>query len=398
MKSFRLELSAPERRAVEFLKRVFGGKKAAPAAQDAAPASAPTPTPNAAPAAAQPAPEILPAPVAAKPIAPVAPVPALPVLPASSALTPKLATLVEGTVKVRLSALAESWPEPVQRDISQFGWADAWISLPMDRLEPAMKTGKVVFKWGELIEWLDGSSDTVATSYCETVLALPLKVVAPLFVAQRRPTLVQKQIVVDDKVPNLFGILGQPIPPVPENPPPAPEPDSEPDLWSESEEVVSAPPPTRYAQAPVAPAPVVPIVPSVPVETTASTDPLGRILGQPTKAEWSPEEITQRINTLPGVSGSLIAMSDGFLVAGALPAPLKSETMAAFLPQIFGRLSNYSGEIQLGALTALTLRAGPAPVTIFKTGGIYLTVMGKPGDTLPDAVLHQVAAELAKRN
>jgi predicted regulator of Ras-like GTPase activity (Roadblock/LC7/MglB family) len=336
-------------------------------------------------------------------------------------LAPELSALVDGTVNVRLSALCEFWPDPVRRDIAQFNWENAWLSLPMDRLEPAMKTGKVVFKWGELIEWLEGSSDPVATSHCETTLELPLKVVAPLFLAQQRTPIVQKSVVVDQKVPNLFAAMGKEIAPVPENPPAEPEAAPEPDLWSESEEIVSAPPPIRYAQraplshpapaAPVVPAPSVvppapvaippraitpaPVAPGAP-ETPA--DPLDRIFGQPANGEWSPEEITRRINTLPGVSASLIAMSDGFLVAGTLPPPLKSETMAAFLPQIFGRLSNYSGEIQLGPLTALTLRAGPAPVTIFKTGALYLTVLGKPGGTLPDALLHQVAAELAKRN
>ena len=91
-------------------------------------------------------------------------------------------------------------------------------------------------------------------------------------------------------------------------------------------------------------------------------------------------------------------MSDGFLVAGALPPPLKSETMAAFLPQIFGRLAHYSTEIQLGPLAALTLQAGRTPCTIFKTGALYLAVLGKPGESLPDAILLRVAGELAKRN
>jgi predicted regulator of Ras-like GTPase activity (Roadblock/LC7/MglB family) len=91
-------------------------------------------------------------------------------------------------------------------------------------------------------------------------------------------------------------------------------------------------------------------------------------------------------------------MSDGLLVAGDLPPPLKSETMAAFLPQIFGRLAHYSAEIQLGPPSALTLLAGQTPCTIFKTGALYLAVLGKPGETLPDALLQRVAGELAKRN
>jgi predicted regulator of Ras-like GTPase activity (Roadblock/LC7/MglB family) len=360
MKSFRLTLSAPERRAVGFLKRVISPGKAAPPAQTAVLAPAPVATETAeVPVAIVKAPALV---LATPIISPSVPEVSIPQAPAP------VSTPAPALVTTQLSALCETWPEPVRRDIAQFNWENASVSLPMDRLELAMKTGRVAFKWGDLIQWLDNSTGTVATSHCETVVQLPLKVIAPLFMAQQRTPVAQKNVVVDHKVPNLFAMAGQPVAPVP--PPPASAP-----------EVIAAPP-----------APVAPVVPDAP------TDPLGRIFGQPAKDEWSPQEITQRINALPGVSASLIAMSDGFLVAGSLPAPLKSETMAAFLPQIFGRMSNYSGEIQLGPLTALTLQAGQSPVTIYKTGALYLTVMGKPGDTLPEALLHQVAEELAKRN
>jgi predicted regulator of Ras-like GTPase activity (Roadblock/LC7/MglB family) len=236
----------------------------------------------------------------------------------------------------------------------------------MNRLETAMKTGRVVFTWGELIQWLDVSSATVSTPHQQTSLELPLKVIAPLFMSQQRAPVVQKNVVVGDNLPDLFAVPAKP------SAPPAPVP------------------------APAAPVPQV--AAPVPVAAVAPVDVLGEIFGHPEKKEWSPQEITQKINALPGVAASLIAMSDGFLVAGGLPPPLKSETMAAFLPQIFGRLAHYSGEIQLGALTSLTLLAGQTPCTIFKTRALYLAVLGKPGETLPDVLLQRVAGELAKRN
>jgi predicted regulator of Ras-like GTPase activity (Roadblock/LC7/MglB family) len=295
-------------------------------------------------------PAAAPLPVAAQ--KPAAPAPATaPPVPGKGALT------------VRLAALCESWPEPVRQEIAQLNWNGASVSLPMSRLEAAVKGGRVVFAWGELIEWLDVSSAAGATRHRETPLELPLKVIVPLFMAQRPIPGPRKHLAVGENVPNLFPAPGQPT--APAVPPPAPVP------------------------APIA-------APAIVAATPA--DVLGEIFGQPGRKDWSPEEITQKINGLPGVAGSLMAMNDGFVVAGALPPPLKSETMAAFLPQIFGRLAHYATEIQLGAPAALTLLAGQTPCAIFKTGALYLAVLGKPGEPLPEALLLRVAGELAKRN
>jgi predicted regulator of Ras-like GTPase activity (Roadblock/LC7/MglB family) len=257
------------------------------------------------------------------------------------------------TLTAPLSALYEFWPESVRQDIAQSHWNDASVALPVNRLESAMKTGRVDFTWGEVIQWLDVSSTNISSLHRETPLEFPLKVITPLFMSQRPASVTRKKIAVGENIPNLFAVPGQP-------PGPA---------------------------APASPAPAA-VPPNV----------LGEIFGQPAKKEWPPQEITQTINALPGVAASLIAMGDGFLVAGDLPPPLKSETMAAFLPQIFGRAAHYAGEIQLGPLTALTLLAGQTPCRIFKTGALYLAVVGKAGETLPDTLLQRVAGELAKRS
>ncbi|HZM05860.1 MAG TPA: roadblock/LC7 domain-containing protein, partial [Candidatus Saccharimonadales bacterium] len=122
------------------------------------------------------------------------------------------------------------------------------------------------------------------------------------------------------------------------------------------------------------------------------------VLAAPARDEWSPQEIIKKIEALPGVAGSLIVTSDGLMVTGNAPPPLKAETMAAFLPQLFGRVGQYAGEIQLQPLSALTLMAGETRCAIFKTGKLYLAVVGRPGQTLPDALLQCLAEELAKRN
>ncbi len=261
-----------------------------------------------------------------------------------------------GVLTVRLSALYEFWPEPVRQDIAQSNWQDASVALPMNRLDSAMKTGRVVFTWGELIQWLDVPSTAAPSPQRETALELPLKVMVPLFMPQRPAPVAQKKIIIGENIPNLF----------------------------------ATPAPKAAAAAK--------IVPPVAAVAAKPADALGEIFGQPAKSEWSPQEITQKINALTGVAASLIAMGDGLLVAGQLPPPLKSETMAAFLPQLFGRAANSSGEIQLGPLSALTLLAGQTRCAIFKAGALYLAVLSKPGAALPDALLQRVAAEMAKRS
>ncbi len=296
-----------------------------------------------------------PTPIAPRPAPVASPKPAAPV-PVSAPQAPGSDTLT-----VPLSALYEFWAEPVRQDIAQFNWNDASVCLPMNRLGAAMKTGRVVFTWGELMQWLDVPAASPASLHRETSLELPLKVIAPLFMAQRKAPAVQKTITVADNIPDLFAGLGKP-----------------------SSQTAPAPAPEAVSM----PTMVVPGPPNV----------LGEIFGQPAKREWSPQEITQKINALPGVAASLLAMSDGLLVAGELPPPLKSETLAAFLPQMFGRMNHYAVETQLGPLTALTLLAGQTPCAIFKAGALYLAVLGKPGATLPEALLQRLAVELAKRN
>jgi len=325
--------------------------------------------------------------------------------PASSPVAPKpsAAQFGEATVTVRLSALYEFWPAPVRQEIAQSNWNDVSVLLPLNRLDTALKTGRVIFTWGELIQWFDVSPGSVSSPHLESSVELPLKVIAPLFISQRSASVVQKKIAVGENIPNLFSSPAKSVWQA------APEPMRAPVSAPAPSPVPAAPAPTPVPIIPVrvhAPAPVSEavtespreIVPPLPAAATAPVNVLGEVFGQSAKNEWSPQEITQQVNALPGVAASLIAMSDGLLVAGDLPAPLKSETVAAFLPQMFGRQAHYSSEIQLGSLTALTLLAGQNRYAIFKTGALYLAVLSKPGAPLPDALLQRVAGELAKLN
>ncbi|HXR07644.1 MAG TPA: roadblock/LC7 domain-containing protein, partial [Candidatus Acidoferrum sp.] len=253
---------------------------------------------------------------------------------------------------VALSAVSESWPAPVLQAIGEFQLQSGTVFLPMSRLEAGLKAGRVEFTWGEVCHWLQPAPPDDFLANREVAVELPLKVVAPLFLARRRPGAARKMTGaanVSDHIPALFG---------------------------------------RAAGGPGTAASA----------TAAAGGGLGEVFGLPGRTEWTPPEICRRICGLEGVAGSLLAMSDGLAVAAQLPAGLNAETVAAFLPQLFGRVSQSAGEMQLGPVTSVALAAGQGRCAIYKAGKLYLAVLGHAGATLPEGMLGRIAAELAKSN
>jgi predicted regulator of Ras-like GTPase activity (Roadblock/LC7/MglB family) len=96
--------------------------------------------------------------------------------------------------------------------------------------------------------------------------------------------------------------------------------------------------------------------------------------------------------------GVLLAMSDGLLVISHTPPSIKAETIAAFLPQMFGRMNQYAKELALGPLHQLTLGVDSGQWNVFKADAIYFAVLGKRSETLPLNLLAQVAAELSSQS
>ncbi len=340
----------------------MGAKPAAPAPPP--PGVAPAPKAPVTPIAPKPAPAP-PAPVSAAPSAP-APVAARPATP--------------GMVQVPLSEIMGEWPDPVRQEIAHGEWDLSLVVIPVSELEAGMKTGQVVLTWGQLRRWLQPPSGSVPSPNDETPVELPLKVIAPLFIGARAPT-AQRKVNLAGDIPDVFTGLkkdaGQARPAAP-----APTP-------------AAAPIP---ATAPTPAAPVPAPAPAPAVSHAPRPDGLGIIFGQPLKSEWHPPEIVQKICGFTGVVGCVIMTADGLLIAGQVPATQKAEMLASFLPQIFGRTAQYSAELQMGGLNAMLLFTGDTPCAIFKAGKLYLGVTGRAGESLPEALLLRVAAELAKRN
>jgi predicted regulator of Ras-like GTPase activity (Roadblock/LC7/MglB family) len=111
----------------------------------------------------------------------------------------------------------------------------------------------------------------------------------------------------------------------------------------------------------------------------------------------TPNEIVNKAATLAGVGGALIALPDGLLVAAKIPADMNADTLAAFLPQIFGRVSQSTRELRMGDLNNLNFTVGLVPWKIFRVGAIYFAAFGVAGQPLPGAQLAGIAAELDRK-
>jgi predicted regulator of Ras-like GTPase activity (Roadblock/LC7/MglB family) len=286
---------------------------------------------------------------------PSSPLPFVAQRPAISLVVEAVRPPTDETVRVGMESVSEPWPEAVQQELAQLNLGSAAMWIPVSRLEPGVKTGRVVFTLAELCGWI--SPPVPPPAHGESQVELPLKVIAPLFLAKHRATSPRAMVSVGEEVPDLFsaGLI----------------------------QLAAATPATAPAAA--APAPAKP----------GEADVWGGVFQQPVNSELNPQEMAQKILSLPGVAGALLASNDGLLVAGQVPAPLRAETMAAFLPRIFTHAGLCAGEVQLGTLRVLRLSLDPAPCVVFKAGTLYLAVLGQAGQPLPEAALEQLAGQLS---
>ena len=322
------------------------------------------------------APVVTPAPVVAPAPTPVAAAPA-PIQSQPATTVPAGEPVVEnGAICLSFAQIASGWPEPVLRDIAQFGLAGSRVEVPLAAVEAGLKVGRLEFAWRELCGWLNPPSKAAQVSInAETRVSLPLGLLAPIFLKNRGAAQGRKRTAVAESIPDLFSAAGKPLPP----PPAAPEP--------EAPAPVAAPAPP--------PAPAAPAV-AAPVTARKVPTNLSELFGEPDKKTWTPNEIVQRTAQLPGVAGSLIALQDGLLVASSMPQQMKTETIAAFVPQIFGRMNQYSKDLQMGDTKAVSFTVDAGTIQVYNAGIIYFASLGKKGALLPLAELQLIAGELSR--
>jgi predicted regulator of Ras-like GTPase activity (Roadblock/LC7/MglB family) len=305
----------------------------------------------------------------------------------------------EGELAIPLAAVCPEWPQEVRVQLTDVEIDQHQILVPLELLEPAMKSGRVLFSWAEVASWMQPPLVIPPTPKVgEMAVELPLKVIAPLFMGNQR-TATQKRVAVDESIPDLFNGgsgNGRGKDSSPRNGIPSAVP------------VAASMPPT--AKAPVAPPAARPTptastvsapLPKVELKTITAPAPeeisIEQVLGSAAN-RFGAKEIVSNTARLPGVAGALLVLSDGLLVTSSTPPAVKADTIAAFLPQMFGRMNQYTKELALGPLQQLTLGVEGSQWHVVKCPNIYFAVLGKHGDTLPLNLLAQIAAELSSQS
>jgi predicted regulator of Ras-like GTPase activity (Roadblock/LC7/MglB family) len=267
-------------------------------------------------------------------------------------------------ILVPLSALSECWPGALRVEIEMLNLAQAQVALPANLIEPALKRGRVVFTWRDLRSWIQNIPVPVSV-HDNIKLDLPLKVLAPLFFARPKNGTTAKKVTAAEEIPNLFFDLQQPA---------------------------SARPATPREPAVPPPAAVVPV-------RAPALQPTEPVIKRPGNSESSsravtPADLVSRAIGLPGVAGAVIALPDGLKVASRIPVGLNSDTLAAFLPQIFTRVNQSSRELHLGEVNNLCFTVGRVPWNIFRVNAAYFAAFGHANESLPTAQLAALASEL----
>jgi predicted regulator of Ras-like GTPase activity (Roadblock/LC7/MglB family) len=321
---------------------------------------------------------------APKPVAPIpSPAPQIPVEPAA--------------ISAPLAALSENWPEGLRLEIRQSNLANAQVLLPANLIEPALKRGRVTFTWRNLRPLIKPTPPP-ASVHDGIELELPLNVIAPLFFA-RQKTAPRSQAAERPpaEIPNLF--FGFPQPEIPQ-PKPFPQP-----------EISQPKPPARMPEPqPIRPAfkPVDAKLPDTNYYIWSDTAEAPRVdeteykHPQRPATDFSsryatPNEIIARAMALPGMVGALVALPDGLKVASQIPSDLNADTLAAFLPQIFDRVSQSTRELRMGALNNFNFTVGNVPWKIFRVNAVYFAAFGRAGEALPTVQLAALAAELDRK-
>jgi predicted regulator of Ras-like GTPase activity (Roadblock/LC7/MglB family) len=239
-----------------------------------------------------------------------------------------------------------------------------------------------------------------------------LKVIAPLFLTRQKTAPRQQQAVLPPAdIPILFFGFPQPQAeapvkaPVPETPMPKAQP----------------------VEAPIkAPVPEAPVKAPVPAVNRPALKPVDAKLADSNYYIWgetndaprvdeteykrpqrpatdftsryaTPQEIITRAMALPGVAGALVALPDGLKVASQIPSVLNADTLAAFLPQIYDRVSQSTKELRMGALNNFNFTVGNVPWNIFRVNAVYFAAFGCADEPLPTAQLAALAAELNRK-
>jgi len=305
----------------------------------------------------------------ARPAVGKAPVPE-PGLPAQN--TGSTSGAPRSPLSVALSTVADAWPDALKQELIQLSLADATLAIPYEVVEAGLKRGRLNFTWKKMKGWIAPDLATTISVHDGAELELPLRVVAPLFINQKKEQ-PQKaaRVAVDKDIPNLFFGLPQPDTagvavdrsvnrPL----------DTNYYVWDDQSDVVpddARNDATRHAR-------------------TAGTEFVTRYA--------TPNEVVSRAAALDGIEGAVISLPDGLMVASQLPPGLNGDTLAAFLPHIFSKVTQCTQELRMGPLNNLNFTVGNVPWKIFRVNALFFAAFGAKGKAMPTARLAELAGEL----
>ena len=338
-------------------------------------------------------------------------------------------------ITIPLSTLSETWPQPVRQEIAQANLSQSQVGLPVDSIETALKRGRVVFNWKTIRGWIRPATPGVVSVHDGVELDLPLKVVAPLFLARKQSTsAAASKVAVDEAIPNIF--FGFPQPEAAPVPTPAHAAPARPSLIQPQSTAPAAQSAIPFGLTPSAPAATASLaaassaVAAAAVSAAAAAATVnaaaskiadtnyylweeasdtqmlhvqalkqkGTSSTEFTKRYSSPSEIVDRASSFAGVAGVLVALPDGLMVASKLPAELNGDTLAAFLPQIFSKVSSCTKELRMGDLNNVSFTVGNVPWKIFRVNAIFFAAFGTAGQPMPTVQLASLAGELDRKS
>lgn len=332
-------------------------------------------------------------------------------------------------ITIPLSTLSEAWPQAIRLEIVQTNLAQSQVGLPVDAIETALKRGRVAFTWKTLRSWIRPATPGIVSSHDAAELELPLKVIAPLFLARKQSGAATNKVAVDEAIPNIFFGFPQP------EAAPAPVPVApQPTLINQSP--AASAPPMQFGLAPSAPAPTAALaaasnaVAAAAVSAAAAAATVNAAANKIADTNYylwdqasdtqllhvealkqkgasstefakrysSPNEIVARAASLEGVAGVIVALPDGLMVASHLAPEFNGETLAAFLPQIFTKVGSCTKELRMGDLNNVSFTVGNVPWKIFRVNAIFFAAFGIAGQPMPTVQLAALAGELDRKN
>jgi predicted regulator of Ras-like GTPase activity (Roadblock/LC7/MglB family) len=285
--------------------------------------------------------------------------------------------VTQSTLIFNVSDLSTTWPDALQEQLQDCIAADATLAVPRDAVAAGLKEGRIAFFWKTLRGWITPPPGSQAAAYDQLELELPLKDVSAAFLSKRAPAQAQKiDEDLDETLPDLFCPAQPPKLKLKERP--------------ALEDRPPIPMPRFGSNGSGKAVPETPMVPLTPLQGIVRGGSDTTTL----KRTCTPDEVVARALDLSGVAGAIIALPDGLPVASRLPGDLNPEMIAAVLPQLFARLSEYTDELQLGKVDTLEFTSANVPWRLFRTRNLVFAAIAHKGERLPFSELTALVQEI----